>query len=213
MHVLQIVLLGLPELTTAAAAAELGRALPAEDWYDWYDVGGRWDGHLGQYAPDLADPNVMALHHPAALSVLGDQARTQDQALAEAQAQVRGAHVGVSDVDGHVFGLPVAASPAAAATATAHNQALAQTWQAMLSAPGVDAAQTAGRHLPGFLTTHVVRRLVDLIDGVWTPQSGFYFPAEQTTSIPAALDLRQEALRRGPDRPLTLALVAVDLHY
>jgi hypothetical protein len=223
MHVIQVLLVHVPQLTSAAAAAAVQEALPGQDWYDYYDIGGRWDGHLGQWAPDLADPNVMALDHPAALSVLADLARTQDQTLAEAQAQIRGAHVGVSDLSGNIFGLPVEPTPAAAAAATARNQQMAQTWEQILTAASLSEARQASAG-PAGLTTYMVRRLLDLVDGVWTSRSGFYYPEHYSTDPADALALRQSRQSApgatGQDAEqdaeqgteLIPALVAVDFH-
>ena len=110
MHVLQYLVVEAPDEGMAVTAA----SNVAEDasWSDWCEIGGRWDGAIASRFPNipLSDGNVLPiLQFPVESRLLLDEiTKRQDRAFLEARDAIAGNAVAVSDVPGHIFGLPVA---------------------------------------------------------------------------------------------------------
>lgn len=213
MHVIQYVLVSAGDIDQAIRSADqvAGDAV----WSDWYVVGGRWEGAVAETFPHLADalanPNVLPVReYPTeALSLLDSAAKRQNTAFLEARDAIAGNPVAVSDVPGHIFGLPVADSEATARNLTQRNADQAAEWNAMLSAPSLEVARRSA-----FLALHYAKRLIAAVDGEWGPDSAFY----DSIAYSCNPDYLREAIANSPSADgaynrAGLYLVAIDFHY
>lgn len=171
-----------------------------EPWWDYYSVGGRWAGFFdgADYLTFHANPTVFA-------EALREVGARQDDRFRGFRDHITGAQVGVSDLSGHVFGLPVERDEAAAARATATNRASREAWHRVLAAQTIEELET---DFDAQMALYRVNRLVALVEGRWNPDSMFY-DTINTTAHPG--ELGRQLLQNQPDHGL--ALVAIDFHF
>lgn len=215
MHVLQHLLVSATDESRALTSADIlaGQA----DWSDWYQIGGRWNNEFEERFPDIAsslkDGNVLPVwEHPSqAIEVLQGVVKRQDRAFLEARDALAGNPVAVSDVSGHIFGLPIADSVDAARRISESNRKHSQEWNAILSSPTLEAAQQSFS-----LSTHYAQRLVALIDSVWNPDSAFYDGISHSTNphyLLQSLTGKAPNNSEYPPQGAPLYLVTVDFHF
>jgi hypothetical protein len=215
MHVIQYLLVSAPTVEDATARAH--EIATDASWSDWYEIGGRWNGTITENFPHLesalADPNILPVRdHPTeALSILDGIAKRQNGTFLEARDALAGNPVAISDVPGHIFGMPVADSAATARNMTERNAQYAREWQSMLSADSLVQAQSTAA--PS-LSLYYAARLIDMVEGRWQSDSA-YFDSVAYSCHPAYL---REAIAQSPEADPAYArqplfLVAVDFHY
>lgn len=212
MHVLQYILV---EAHDARSALEKADAVASSaSWSDWHQVGGRWDGAIEErfpaIAPRLEHPNVLPVweFRNEAHIILTEATKRQDRAFLESRDALVGNPVAASDVDGHIFGLPVADSAATAQRMSESNARSAHEWESILHSNSLVEAMNNG-----YMAVYHARRIINLVDGIWESDSAFYDGVSDTC--------RPEYLRQAlagetqsqyrPDSPLFI--VPVDFHY
>lgn len=228
MHVVHTILVSLPKsdngaLELTAATEAVANAIPDLNsrgaWYDWWSVGGRWDGYFDQMFPhlDLADGNVLPVqgNEPEVLDFLKRAQKRIDAAYCEVRDQITGAKVAQSDVDGIIFGLPVASSAEEAQRRTSENEAVSREWHRLLSLDSLETYHNErGVHWDQYRPVYAITTIADLVNGVWNDESG-YLDSIENTARPARLAQVLLDPDKHADRyPLdSLALVAVDFHF
>lgn len=182
-------------------------------WWDWYEIGGRWDGHFGQCFPETGTSNVLSLRrHPtqfrAALQAAGLQ---QNEAFLNHRDSLTGATVRHLDgVDGHLLGEPVASDAYRADALTRANQGTQQAWASLMAAqdlPSVSQQMTHGL----LMATYAADRVNDLVMGNWCPDSYFY--SYDYGSANAAAYLSDWDSHTNRQEGTDTCLVAVDFHF
>lgn len=212
MHVLQYILVKARD--TRGALEKADDVASSASWSDWHAVGGRWDGAIAERFPSIAPllehPNVLPVwdFRSEAHIILTEAAKRQDRAFLESRDALVGNPVAASDVDGHIFGLPVADSVATAQRMSESNARTAEEWEGVLQSNSLAEAMSRG-----FMAVYHARRVINLVDGIWENDSAFYDGVNDTC--------RPEYLRQAltgeaqsdyrPDSPLFL--VPVDFHY
>lgn len=214
MHVLQHLLVNATDESRAISSADIvaGQA----EWSDWYQVGGRWNNEFSERFPDISSTlrngNVLPVwEYPSqAVEVLQGAVKRQDRAFLEARDALVGNPVAVSDVSGHIFGLPIADSAGAAKRISETNRKHSQEWQAILSSSTLEEAQQSFS-----LSTHYAQRLVALIDSVWNPDSAFFDAISHSTNPRYLLQALTGAGGSTSEysRDIPLFLVTVDFHF
>lgn len=204
MHYLHLIVVPKAATSVPEVLTQYIQQQGPEAWWDWFSIGGRWDGHLAELLPnrELDNPNMAVLDAELRSILIADINRHQDRVFLEARDKLTGSVVAESDISGHVFGLPVAPNAQQAAAMSAENASSAQDWAAILSSPTAAAARDLSRRP---LVTYYTRQLLDLLDNSWTSESGFYDYVNFTT------DPRQ-LLRMTPEQMADTVVVAVDFH-
>lgn len=219
MHVVQSILVEEPGLDPAMIGEDFSIDVP-EGWWDYYSVGGRWDGYFGEKHGDVwpalrEHPNVIPVAEfpDAALRELEAVVARQDHAFLSARNNLTGSVVGVADLDGHVFGFPVAPSEEIAERMTQSHRQMAAAWAGVLQAGSLIEA----REVPNNgMAAYYARNMIRLLDGEWFADSGFY-DRVAGGALPRYL---MDALRGDtsaasyyPKDFKDLFLVTVDFHY
>lgn len=212
MHTIQVLAIELDGIADVQDAVYAALPEHGTSWSDWSEVGGRWSGYLGAFAEEagvtLPDPSGNTLriadHEQIALTVLDRAARQQNRTFLQMRDAIAGNAVTAADVDGYMFGLPVADTEETAQRITESNRADAARWTEMLRQPSLEAA----RSMDLLMVTYRTRKMLNLLHGYWDADSGFYWP-EQGDAQPQTLIT---AITNGA-YPKDLHLVAVDFHY
>lgn len=210
MHVLNFILV---KTENPEPRETLGTILNSggEAWWDWYEIGGRWDGVLISDYPHLKleDRNVLPIRdYPVeAMKIIEECHRIQERTFVDARAKVLGTPVTVTGNNGHVFGIPVARTKEIADEETKENKLYAETWQKMLIAPSLEAVQKD----PNVgMFSYYMGRMIDIVSGRWTADSAYFDSAWGNADALRSL----EELRSKPVEELgDFYLVAVDFHY
>lgn len=201
-------------MTNGPAGSIVDGLASGDPWWDWYEVGGRWSGYFARSFPHLAstlasgDVLPIAAHPAETMTALDTLQQSQDGRFLECRDHITGATVYPSDgsMTGYLFGMPVAVDAEAAERVTAGNQETARDWQEVLSARSL-LSVPPGLHM----SMYYARRLCDLVDGVWCPDSLFYDTLEMTSRLSYSRAEIEQRLTSGTAKDL--ALVAVDFHY
>lgn len=187
------------------------------NWFDWFEIGGRWSGLFNEIdgATTVREGSVLPLkgNLSAVRYLLELVIREQDERFLQFRDAITGAEAVVSDVSGHVFGFPVADSEAAAARITAHNVASANAWSTILQSESIQSAKNATM---GNFVTYEIRNMCELLDGVWSSDSGFFDCVRGAADPYHLLEALPEIIRQNEYEGTSvddLALVLVDFHF
>lgn len=212
MHTVQYITV---KANSAAEAVEAASITAGEArWSDWFAIGGRWEDNIATSFPAIAekldDGNVLPVwEFPVeTLGLLKDVSRRQNRAFLEARDAIAGNAVAVSDIPGHIFGMPGADSVGAARRLTESNQRSAAEWQKILSASSLEEAQNAD-----MMASYYAQRMLSLLDDVWNPESGYY---DAYTDSCNPNWLRETLSKRDKNAEQTrnsLFIVTVDFHF
>lgn len=225
MHTLHILAVQVDEAAnpadlTALVEQAVDNNLDTGSWWDYYQIGGRWSGHFSTLEAaarcDLPSGDVLLVEQfpQVAIDALRRCKHSQDRAFREHRDHLAGAPVAVADLEGHVFGLPVAPDQSAADRMTALHQESSKGWQQILACTSLSEAVNLP-FMQGGMAAYHVRRLIDLIDGRWCADSGYFDTVAQTSNpstLLAALHGDAEARADYPDLS-RVALVALDFHF
>jgi len=175
-------------------------------WWDYYVLGGRWDGYFGE------DRNYISYaSNPAeVLTALKSAQEAQDTNFRSFRDSLAGATVAVADVSGHIFGLPVQPDQAAADRLTASNKETLDAWQRVLKA---DTINDIARDFQAQWALYRAGRIVSLVNGEWNPDSMFYDTINQVSDTNVLLNYLSQTYRQGEEPQQGLVLAAVDFHY
>lgn len=210
MHVLHFVLV---KTENPEPRETLATILGSESgyWWDWYEVGGRWDGVLLNDFPNLKleDKNVLPLKdYPVeGLKIIQECHLIQERTFVDARAKILGTPVAVAGDNGHVFGIPIARTQDIADEETRENQLYADTWQKLLLAPSLEAVQKDPN--VGMLS-YYMGRAMDLVSGRWTFDSAFFDSAWGNAD---ALRTLEELRAKSAEELDGYYLIAVDFHH
>jgi hypothetical protein len=212
MHVVQFILVEASNGSAALQAAD--EAATNASWSDWHDIGGRWQDYFASTFSDIAaqleEPTVLPVwDYPVeAQHILDDVAKRQDRVFLECRDALVGNAVAAADVAGHIFGLPVADSEGTAARITAENQRNADEWKRILQASSLTEASAIG-----FMSLYHARRLVNIIDGNWDSDSGYYDTISYSCNPKYLRDVLTGEHSADYRSGSQLFLVVVDFHY
>lgn len=212
MHVIHLMVLPLKEKNSEAASVALNTLLSSSrlrTWYDWHAVGGRWDNYFeNAYGiSNLEDGNVLPMSHPKVSEILENVFKSQNREFNDARHKLLGTAVAESDVDGEVFGLPVASTEREAVAQTQRNRDAQEMWTNIISADGLAEAVDLDRRDRTYITW-TTRRMLDLIEGTWIAESYFYDSHGHTAN-----PMNTHSDLTSNENLENLALVAVDFHY
>lgn len=205
MHYVHLIALPLPASSSNETIEAYLHVNWRAPWWDYLTVGGRWEGFFSELLnkPDLVNPDVVPAADGATRKAVYDWViRHQNEGFLEYRDKLIGAEVAESDVSGHVWGLPVAPTAARAAEMTAHNVKTASEWQQLLDSGGILDARAKGRF---GMATYYASKLIDLVEGRWESDTGFYDFVNWTCN-PA------ELLEMPADKLENVCLAAVDFH-
>lgn len=169
------------------------------DWWDYYELGGRWEGYLdGRNFTTLVE-------NPIKFEEILRSARAkQNSNFRRMRDEITGAAVAVADLEGHIFGLPVAQDEAVAARMTEANKESKAAWLRVLATDNLDDIDMDGNAM---MALYRMRRLVNLADGRWNPDSIFYDCINGTANPTYLL---QQVREEGEHH---VVLAAVDFHF
>lgn len=171
-------------------------------WWDYYSVGGRWDGFFGDKGNFITYEES-----PAEVRKELVEARARQNAkFRSMRDELTGATVAVADISGHVFGLPVQPDEAAAERLTRSNKETQEAWQRVLRANDLDSLDT---DFQAQMAMFRAQRLIGLVYGEWNPESSFYYPIGETTNPKAVESFLDQEERYGRG----LLLAAIDFHF
>ena len=166
--------------------------------WDWYEVGGRWDGvfkDAGSF-----DNLLRYEENPEAfMKVLSGVEKGQDEDFVDAMNKILGRSVHETEVNDFMLGIPVSDKSGAAQRISESNKACGELWSQLM---GMDKLPVDGRY--GMLGYHL-KCLGDLLNGGYTFSSHF-LDALEFTARPSVTRQRCE------ENPTKQWLVAVDLH-
>jgi len=210
MHTLHVVLVPARQEDILSDPAILDNLLfnfPGQTWFDWHEVGGRWDGYFGEQFPELSlnNPNVLPLEGNLTYveQVLRSIELQQDSEFIRITSALKGSAVTVvEDTDGHILGFPVARDAIAAERMTKINSEISLEWHGILQATSLYDINSYAN-----MSLYYITRLNDLVCGNWCPDSGFYDFASGSSHV----RLTREFLNTG--NAADSSLVAVDFHF
>jgi hypothetical protein len=166
--------------------------------WDWYEIGGRWDGVFSEVSP--YDNVLNYKDNPEAfLRVLTSVSDGQDREYRETIGKFTGATVSEAEVQDYAMGIPIQDKAGVALRVSQSNKSSSEQWQYLLQRTTVPTYGTFGS------LGWELRCLGDLITGAYTFASHF-LDGEQHTARVAPV---QERCSESPDSQW---LVAVDLH-
>jgi len=212
MHTIQYILTSATSVSEACENAS--NAANDSGWSDWHAVGGRWNDAIAQrfpaITPTLSDGNVLPVwEYPnEARDLIADICRRQNESFLETRDALAGNMVAVSDIPGHIFGLPVSDSVDTARRISESNLKHAADWQNILSASTLDEAQSTFS-----MATYYARRLAQIVDGEWNSESAFYDAIGwscHTRHLSEAISDPAHPYRAGGQ---SLYLVVIDFHF
>lgn len=212
MHTVQYVLTSAE--TPSGACDEASSAADNSGWSDWHEVGGRWNDAVAQRFPDIApnleNGNVLPVleYSTEARQLVSDIRRRQNESFLETRDALAGNTVAVSDIPGHIFGLPVSDSATTAQRISESNRKHAAEWQDILSASSLDEVQNTFS-----MATYYARRLAQIVDGEWNSESAFYDALGwscHTRDLGEAIENPAHPYRNGGRH---LYLVVIDFHF
>lgn len=230
MHTVHTILVSLPvddagKPIVDAAPAAVAESIPDVEslaaWYDYWGVGGRWDGYFSHQFPELGleNGNVLPIkgNEAQVLSFLDLAQLRLDNVFREYRDKITGVEVAESDVDGYVFGLPVASSQDMAARRTRENRDVSAGWQRILKMDSLaDVHGSKGVSWDEWRPVYALQVLTETLNGKWNDESG-YLDTIAHSAQPAILkDILHGTARSSmlENYPLErLALVAVDFHF
>lgn len=193
MHFLHLVLVSAGDEDEALQEVECALDPFNGEVYDWYIIGGRWNGFL-------KGKNILRYDEDPDFfrSTLRDCKRNQDRQFIELVNCFNGATVTESQIgDIHpVIGLPIVNKQAVAEENTRHNQHFSKVWEKVLASKEVPRLEGNDAMLGYYL-----KRLGNLLNGFYNSSSGF-------------LDTEQDTCLPNPDGEFTKDnyLVVVDIH-
>ena len=208
MHVLHVIAVEADNAEDARVAAESAiEPYGNGQVWDWYEVGGRWDGvfegsNMLNYA---ANPEGFK----AALERVRDN---QNSEFCEALDTVLGRTVEAGDVDDHMFGIPVGDDKeGVAGRMTESNRKFGSLWarlvnQKVLPANDPEFGNDAG-HVGMGMLGHYLRKVGSALGGYYTFNSYYYDAVWGGTDTSQVLERCE-----GEDAGETQWLVAIDLH-
>jgi hypothetical protein len=191
MHYLHVVAVEAEDATGAVTAAEEFLSSYTDEVFDFYTIGGRWDGVLGGTNVLCAADDLDGFRR-AVTSMLENRAED----LRRLRDQVTGRAVNAEEVRPFA-GLPIPDPVGAAERISAGNAEMAAAVSAAVAADVPDGAS----ELVGF----VLKRLGQLLSGDYCTDS-YFFDAEAFEATPV------ELWGRVAHDPARQWLVAVDLH-
>lgn len=216
MHVLQIV--GLiprdgkraddPARAVEQALEEfMGRGTT---WFDWFQIGGRWDGHFTETFPGLGVGNVLswAQHEQEIRQVLRDLGVRDNETYLSKRDAVLGTPVSyVEGTVGHVLAEPVVDDAGWAQRLTDANRETARAWQDVLAAGSLSEARArSGVEMAAFY----VERMMKMLMGEWSSDCSFCLIDEEDGFVSSTDPLRFAETATARDAGY---LVAVDFHF
>jgi hypothetical protein len=200
MHVLHLILIEADE-----AEDITDESLPFYEgeshWWDWFEIGGRWNGCLD-------GKNVLPLSDVAnAREALEGVIIRQEAEFTDMQRKLSGAPITKADAPDYVFGLALPDKDGYVGRTNEANAATARAFRDVLSAPSLAAAHAVMAETPHSLIGYYIERFGKFIDGDWTPDSGFWDSVDYTANPKSAL------AKLGTEDAEGLFLVACDFHY
>ena len=188
----------------------------SDTWWDWFEVGGRWDGYFAQWLPELsgalANSNVLPvpLFPSEALQALEGIQRTRNEVFLSHRDKLTGAvvHDSAGSMDGHLFGLPVSDSKEAADRQTAVNQGYAAEWQTVLTTESLN--DLTGQWL---MSLYYARRVVDMVEGRWHSDAYFHSLVPEVGSLEDVMNAIRGGQSLMSESGVPLCLIAVDFHF
>lgn len=219
MHVMQIIAVQAESPQEAIGMVEYHLDARSGDWWDYYTVGGRWNGHFAAYTPGAASGgNVLSLvhHRDAFTTVLREVAVEQNETYLCHRDAAFGypvAYVPDGGVEGadlwHVVGAAASSDEVLAARLTVKNAQSGAEVRSLFAALSLSEARQA---LNGFSPgVYALERMVALAEGDWTPDSGFLDAEGWDTNVSQYLE-RHGSKTYGEDGE-SPHLVVVDFHY
>ena len=165
MHYVHLVLVQAEEESQAIEEAEYAISEYGDGHvWDWYTVGGRWEGYLkGKNVLCYADDPEFFREN---LRIIKNH---QDKEYRELVANLTGALVSAEQVSDHIFGLPVVDKAAVAEEKTRRNKCFAEVWQKVLTAKEIPRLDNNLGMLGYFL-----RKLSLILTGDYYTSSGFW---------------------------------------
>jgi len=194
MHTLHLILVQAEDeedaITTVISILD---SLPEGQWWDWYEVGGRWNDCLD-------GKNAMPSNHPDFDTILKNINEQQNRTFRELTACATGRTVTEDEIPDTIFGLPVSDKTFTTGRINEQNSGYAATIQEMLHADSLDEA----RDIPFIdqMAFWHLGKLVKLVTDSWFSDS-WYCDIDEWTCDP----------RKATERDGATFLVAVDFHF
>lgn len=218
MHVAQIVAVEAAAPDEAVSAAEMLLDGSRNDWWDYYTIGGRWQGYFRSVADDAPEEgNVLSMstHPDAFAAVLRDVSARQNETYLQHRDSAFGhavTYVPDADIEvpqWHVAGAACASDEDVAKRLTEANRQSATQVRDLFAATTLDEAQDVLSQFS--FGVFALERMVEMAQGQWNPDSKFIDLEEFDTSARRYAD--RCGRRHGEGRALSPHLVVVDFHY
>jgi hypothetical protein len=212
MHTVHQIVVSGESVETALSSLEnkLMEIPENSSWFDWYQIGGRWDGILVEDYPELKNklenPNVLPVfgNETTVESVLRDIDSRQNNRFLECKDIFLGSEVvPVEETDGHIFGVPVAETEVKAQRKTKYNIDGFQEWKEILSATSL--YELNDKYF--FIAAYNLDILNNFLSGRWFNETGYYDFFNESAQTRHLRDLFGQVSSKN------LYLVTVDFHF
>lgn len=169
------------------------------DVWDWYSIGGRWDGIFG-----LGGNFINYGRQPEFFrECVGYALEGQAQNFREARDNIFGKQITPEEVDNHnPFGFPIDDKEDYVKRT---NERLKKSSEAFQALAAIEAPHEVGKDLDSTFISIYLRRMANLVAGYYDFESVFYDGAYGTTRP-------HDMWKRCEENPEAQWLVAVDLH-
>lgn len=167
------------------------------DVWDWYTIGGRWEGYLG-------GANTLRFTDNPELFVqsVTDALKSQDATFRECKEYITGNHITLESAPDHVLGLPLNNKEG---YVERHNKLIDEYHEHFKQVMTADSLSDLD-HKVG-MVGYYLRKLGSLVGGYYTFDSMFY---DSVYGSPSAEAIKKRIV--DPERAHLQHLVVVDLH-
>jgi hypothetical protein len=156
--------------------------------WDWYEIGGRWDGVLGATGATeettVEGTNALSYADNPELFVktLDDIEAAHSGRVKEILAELNGDYIRTEDVGPSMLGLPIPDRAATALRISKHNRAMSLAFKKILSMKTVPDGPLDGEAFGvAAMMVYKLRQLCDFLAGQYTSNSHFYDYANYST--------------------------------
>jgi hypothetical protein len=188
--------------------SNLGATEEGSTWWDWYEIGGRWDGFLGEFSEGAT--NVLCCtDKEGARKALEWVARSQNYAWREVRDLMTGRQVSPDEAPEYIFGIPTGSSPEQrqhwADRTSEQNAESKELLDQMLASDEVPNPGWGGG--VGWLVPWRIKQGMKLAQGEWYSDSHFWDVEAYTARPDEVLDGLDDGTADST------YLVVVDFHY
>lgn len=204
MHIVHLIAVEADDDDEAIEAAEAGiEDYGNGDVWDWYQIGGRWEGHL-----DGENTCCAAKKPQIFTAALDSVAKAQERHFKELQDRFTGRQIVIKDVPDYALGFPISDKKGCAERISESNVSMKKTFDMMLGAKDLKTWKflAQGQGADGYMLGYYLRQLAKACSGDSYHFDAYFWDTLEYTSW---VDATRQRAATNPERQW---LVTVDLH-